>query len=95
MFAIKYDDDLEVTGYELEKIHYKFPYFTPYYHPPPSFDMIERKMMCRNYRGKHNERNRSVSLYNICDEVRFRSWRVSPNILLEWIPNNKSVIYIY
>ena len=50
MFAIKYDDDLEVTGNEFEKIDYKFPCCTPCYHPP-SFGMIERKGMCRNYRG--------------------------------------------
>ena len=52
MFAIKYDDDLGVTGInsKLEQLNYKFPYFTPYYYPP-SFDMIERKGMCRNYRG--------------------------------------------
>ena len=52
MFATKYDDDLGVTGNnELKQISYGFPYFTPYYHPPQSFDIIERKGMCRNYRG--------------------------------------------
>ena len=50
MFAIKYDDDLGVTVNELEKINQKFPYFIPYYHSP-SFDMIERKGMCKSYRG--------------------------------------------
>ena len=57
MFAIKCDDDLGTTGNEFEQINNKFPYFTPYYHPP-SFDMIERKGMCRNYRGNiANEMN--------------------------------------
>ena len=55
MFAIKYDDVLGVTGNELEQIDFKLLYFAPYSHPP-SFDMIERKGMCRNYRGKHSER---------------------------------------
>ena len=50
MFSIKCDDVLGITGKELEQIKYKFPFFTPYSHPP-SFDMIERKEMCRNYRG--------------------------------------------
>ena len=96
MFTIKYDDYLGVTinCNESEQINDKFLYFTPYYHPP-SFDMIERKGMCRNYRGKHSERNKHVRVCNICDEVRCRSWRVSLNILLEGIPNSKFVIYIY
>ena len=50
MFVIKYDDVLGVIGNELEKISYKFSHFTPYSHPT-SFDMTERKEMCRNYRG--------------------------------------------
>ena len=37
--------DLGVTGNELEQISYRFPYFTPPYHPP-SFDMIDSKGMC-------------------------------------------------
>ena len=42
MFPIKYDDDLGVTGNELEQINYKLSYCTLSYHPP-SFDMIERR----------------------------------------------------
>ena len=92
MFVIKYDDVLGVTGNELEQINYKFPYFTPYPHPP-SFDMTERKGMRRNYRGKHSERNETVRVCNICNEVRCLSWRVSLNILLEWIPEDYILEY--
>ena len=49
MVAVKYDDNLGVSGNELKQINYEFSYFTPCYHPP-SFDMIERKGMCRYYR---------------------------------------------
>ena len=50
MFAIKYDDDLDVTGNELEETNYKLSYFTPYYHSP-SIGMIGEKGMGGNYRG--------------------------------------------
>ena len=53
-FTFKYNDVLEVTGNnnaESEQMNYSFLYFTPYSHPP-AFDMIERKGMRRNYRGK-------------------------------------------
>ena len=82
MFATKYDDVLGAAGNELEQINDKLPYFTPYSHPI-SFDLIERKGGCRNYRGKHSERNKHVRVCNICDQVQCRSWRVSLNILLE------------
>ena len=82
MFDIKSDDVSGVTGNKLEKINDKLYYFTPYSHPL-SFDMIKRKETCRNYRGKHSKRNKSVRVCNIRDEVRYRSWRVSLNILLE------------
>ena len=52
---------------------------------PASFDMIERKGACRNYHGKHSERNKYVRVGNICDGVRCRSWRVSLNILFQKI----------
>ena len=92
MFAIKYDNVLGITCNELEQINYKFPYFTPYPHPP-SFDMSERKGMCRNYRGKHSKRNEHVRVCNISGEVRCRSWRVSLNILLERIPEDYVLEY--
>ena len=39
--------------------------------------------MCRNYRGNiGNEIN--VGVYNLCDEVRCRSWSVILNILFCW-----------
>ena len=93
MFAIKYDDVLVVTGNELEKIIYKFLYFTPY-SPPPLFDMLARKGMCTNYRGKHIKRNKHIKVCNVCNELRLtllkiiakRSWKVIRNILLDTIP---------
>ena len=33
--------------------------------------MIERKGMCRDYRGKHSERNRYVRVYNITFVTRY------------------------
>ena len=68
-------------------------HFTPYSHPP-LIDMLARKGMCTNYRGKHSKRNKHIKVCNVCNELRLtllkiiakRSWRVSRNILLDIVP---------
>ena len=35
--------------------------------------------MCRNYRGNIANEKKHAGVYNLCDEVRCRSWSVSLN----------------
>ena len=40
--------------------------------------------MRKNYRGNIANEKKHVAVYNLCDEVRCRSWGVILNILFRW-----------